>query len=158
MHRGHWLTFSLKQTWVTILHLLRVVLDLGSNKMTIGKYDTVEGRDNNLTRGYSLCWCEQMRSGCLWVWLNYYSVNSIISGPWWFGILCYCFYYYLSVNFTFQFWGEVYRKQANMVAHTLVRAACSWVSHRIFNSYLSILNIGWLTIIVNFALIKKEKT
>ena len=28
-------------------------------------------------------------------------------------------------------------RQANMVAHNLTRAACSWVSHRIFNSYSS---------------------
>ena len=29
------------------------------------------------------------------------------------------------------------RRQANMVAHTLARAACSWVSHRIFDCYPS---------------------
>jgi len=29
------------------------------------------------------------------------------------------------------------RRQANLVAHTLARAACSWVSHRILNLYPS---------------------
>jgi len=33
------------------------------------------------------------------------------------------------------------RRQANIVAYTLVRAACSWASHRIFYSYLLVLNI-----------------
>jgi hypothetical protein len=29
------------------------------------------------------------------------------------------------------------RRQANIVAHTLARAACFWASHRIFYSYYS---------------------
>jgi len=35
------------------------------------------------------------------------------------------------------------RRQVNMVAHTLARAACSWVSYRIFNSYPSCIE-HWL--------------
>ena len=35
------------------------------------------------------------------------------------------------------------RRQANMVAHTLARAACSWANHRIFYSYPSCIE-HWL--------------
>jgi hypothetical protein len=35
------------------------------------------------------------------------------------------------------------RRQANMVAHSLARAACSWASHRIFDSYPSCIE-HWL--------------
>jgi len=41
--------------------------------------------------------------------------------------------YQLSLHFNFEV--NFFRRQANMVAHTLARAACSWVSHRIFYSY-----------------------
>jgi len=43
--------------------------------------------------------------------------------------------YQLSLHFNFEV--KFVRRQANMVARTLVRAACSWASHRIFNSYPS---------------------
>jgi len=37
----------------------------------------------------------------------------------------------------------IVRRQTNMVAHTVARAVCSWVSHRIFNSYSSCIE-HWL--------------
>jgi len=43
------------------------------------------------TRCHSLCWCEQMGSGCLRVRLSYSSASFIVFRPWWFRILCYCF-------------------------------------------------------------------
>ena len=38
--------------------------------------------------------------------------------------------YQLSLHFNFEV--KFVRRQANMVAHTLAGAVCSWVSHRIF--------------------------
>ena len=43
--------------------------------------------------------------------------------------------YQLSLHFNFKV--KFVRWQANMVAHTLARATCSWASHRIFYSYPS---------------------
>ena len=41
--------------------------------------------------------------------------------------------YKLSLHSNFEV--KFVRRQVNMVVHTLTRAACSWASHRIFNSY-----------------------
>jgi len=49
--------------------------------------------------------------------------------------------YQLSLHSNFEV--KFVRRQANMVAHTLVRAACSWASHRIFDSYPSCIE-HWL--------------
>ena len=43
--------------------------------------------------------------------------------------------YQLSLHSNFEV--KFVRRQANMVAHSLARAACSWASHRIFDSYPS---------------------
>jgi len=43
--------------------------------------------------------------------------------------------YQLSLHSNFEV--KFVRRQANMVAHSLARAACSWVSHRMFDSYPS---------------------
>jgi len=43
--------------------------------------------------------------------------------------------YQLSLHSNFEM--KLVRRQANMVAHTLTRAACSWTSHCIFYSYPS---------------------
>ena len=43
--------------------------------------------------------------------------------------------YQLSLHSNFKV--KFIRRQANMAAHTLARAACSWASHRIFYSYPS---------------------
>jgi ribonuclease HI len=43
--------------------------------------------------------------------------------------------YQLSLHSNFEV--KFVRRQANMVAHSLARVACSWVSHRIFDSYPS---------------------
>jgi len=49
--------------------------------------------------------------------------------------------YQLSLHSNFKV--KFVRRQTNMVAHTLDRAACSWVSHRIFYSYPSCIE-HWL--------------
>jgi len=49
--------------------------------------------------------------------------------------------YQLSLHFNFDV--KFVRRQANMVAHTLARASCSWVSHHIFDSYPSCIE-HWL--------------
>jgi hypothetical protein len=49
--------------------------------------------------------------------------------------------YQLSLHSNFEV--KFVRRQANMVAHTLARAACSWASHRIFDSYPSCIE-PWL--------------
>ena len=43
--------------------------------------------------------------------------------------------YQLSLHSNFKV--KFVRRQANMVAHTLARGACSWANHRIFYSYSS---------------------
>jgi len=47
--------------------------------------------------------------------------------------------FFLHSNFEVKF----VRRQANMVAHSLATAACSWASHRIFDSYPSCIE-HWL--------------
>jgi len=49
--------------------------------------------------------------------------------------------YQLSLHSNFEV--KFVRRQANMVAHTLARATCSWASHRIFYSYPSCIE-HWL--------------
>jgi len=49
--------------------------------------------------------------------------------------------YQLSLHSNFKV--KFVRRQANMVAHILARAACSWASHRIFGSYPSCIE-HWL--------------
>jgi len=49
--------------------------------------------------------------------------------------------YQLSLHFNVEV--KFVRRQANMVAHTLTRATCSWDSHRIFYSYHSCIE-HWL--------------
>jgi len=56
--------------------------------------------------------------------------------------------YQLCLHFNFEV--KFVRRQANMVAHTLARTACSWASHRFFILIHLVLNIGWLMIIVKF--------
>ena len=49
--------------------------------------------------------------------------------------------YQLSLHSNFEV--KFVRRQANMAAHSLARAACSWASHRIFYSYPSCIE-HWL--------------
>ena len=49
--------------------------------------------------------------------------------------------YQLSLHSNFKV--KFVRRQVNMVAHALARAACSWASHRIFDSYPSCIE-PWL--------------
>lgn len=147
--------------FVTILHLLRIVLETsvdnysGSNNMAAGKYDSFGGWGISLTRCHSLCWCE------LWNRVVFESDSAIVQslsssshGDLEFYVIVanIIYLWYLHSNFRVKF----IRRQANIVVYTLTRAACSWTSHRIFYSYLFWLNIDWLMIIINFALVKKN--
>jgi len=68
-------------------------------------------------------------------------LEHLIKGDSEFYTIVFSIIYQLSLHFNFEV--KFVRKQANMVAHNLARAACSWVSHCIFNSYSSCIE-HWL--------------